>query len=53
MLIQALLQQSRPDNWPEAVATLVIALISWWLGRKRPKKKEEPPLDNIDVVNPS
>jgi di/tricarboxylate transporter len=29
-----------PDSWPEAVATIIITVISWWLGRKRGETKE-------------
>lgn len=33
------LQQAIPDNLPEAIATIIITVLSWWLGRKTKKTK--------------
>jgi hypothetical protein len=41
-----------PSDWPEAVTTIVIGVLSWWLGRKKGEKERRkrprgmrPPLD--------
>lgn len=31
------LQTAAPDNWPEAVASVIVAILSWWLSRKTKK----------------
>lgn len=29
------IQQAIPDNVAEAITTIIISLITWWLGRKK------------------
>ena len=39
------LAQARPDNWPEAVATIIVTLLTWWLGCRsnKPAKNRTGP----------
>lgn len=43
-MVQALAQaaeRAAPDNWPEAIATILIAVLSWWLSNKNTRKKTD------------
>lgn len=37
--LQQAVQPAAPDNWPEALATVIIAILSWWTGKRREKRK--------------